>query len=508
MAGKVMQTKMERFFRFIERVGNKLPHPFILFLYLCVIVILLSALAGWLGWSEFNPDKNEMVVARNVLSGEGLVSFLQDMVDNFTDFRPLGLVLVMLMGLSVAEKSGFLETLISGVVRRSPQWLVIPIIVIVGACGNIGSNAGVVIVPPLAAIVFKRMGHHPLAGFVLGYASATAGFTANLVPAGTDVLLAAITSEVYSEIEKGSEVIATCNWYFIFVATFVLAIVFTPLVKRFTIPMCVKYPDTEFVKVKGGRSTRKEKKGVIFASLAGFAYLIVVMFTIVPEDGLLRHPDPDQFMRSPFFKSLIPILFFLFVFVGLAYGKIVGTIKKSSDVAHMVIESMRAMGPFIALAFMIAQFIGFLRWSHLDQLLAIQGAEFLQKANFSGLPLFISFIILTAFLNFVLTSASAKWAIIAPIFVTMLYYLNVSPAGTQLLYRIGDSTTNGITPLYSMYPLILGWVEQYDKKAGIGTVTSLLLPYMIFSMLAWIALIVIWYLIGLPIGVGETLIIS
>lgn len=494
---------MERFFRFIERIGNKLPHPFILFLYLCGVVILLSALAGWLGWSELNPKTGEMIVARNLLSGEGLVSFLQHMVKNFTDFKPLGLVLVMLMGLSLAEKSGYLETLISGVVRRSPQWLVIPIIVIVGACGNIGSNAGIVIVPPLAAIVFKRMGHHPLAGFVLGYAAATAGFTANLIPAGTDVLLAAITTEVYGSIQKGAEVVATCNWYFIFVATFVLALVFTPIVKRFTIPMCAKYPVTGYVKVKEGRSTRQEKKGIIIASLAGLAYLVVVLFTIVPEDGLLRHPDPAMFMRSPFFKSLIPILFFLFVTVGLVYGKIVGTIKRSSDAAHMVIEAMRSMGPFIALAFMIAQFISFLRWSQLDQLLAIRGAEFLQAANFSGLPLFISFIILVALLNFVLTSASAKWAILAPIFVTMLFHVGVSPAGTQLLYRIGDSTTNGITPLYSMYPLILGWVEQYDEKAGIGTVTSLLLPYMIFSMLAWIALVVIWYLIGLPIGIGE-----
>ena len=217
---------MEKFFKFVERVGNKLPHPFILFLYLCVVVVLFSELAGWLGWSEINPKTGEVIVARNLISGAGLLDFAQHMVKNFAHFAPLGLVVVMMMGVSLAEKSGFLETFIRVVIRNAPERFVLPLVVVAGACGNIGSDAGIVIVPPIAAIIFKRMGHHPLAGFVLGYAAATAGFTANLIPAGTDVLLAGITTEVYAGIQRGGEVVATCNWYFMIVSTFVLAFLF------------------------------------------------------------------------------------------------------------------------------------------------------------------------------------------------------------------------------------------------------------------------------------------
>jgi aminobenzoyl-glutamate transport protein len=494
---------MERFFRFVERVGNRLPHPVILFVYLCVIILGLSLLAGLVKWSATNPKSGELVVAVNHFSADTFRQFLETMITNFTHFAPLGLVVVMLMGVSITERSGYLEALIRSVIGRVPSWLVIPVIVIAAACGNIGSDAGIVVVPPIAAIIFKRLGWHPLAGLVLGYAAATAGFTANLVPAGTDVLLAAITTEVYGAIEPGAEVIATCNWYFMIAATLVLAVVGTFVVKRYTIPMCDRYEVKGLQEEQTKALTLLEKKGLLWATMAGVVYLIGFSLTIVPQNGVLRHPDPTLFMRSPFFKSLIPILFFLFVIVGYVYGKIVGTIKKSGDAAHFMIGGVRDLAPYIVLVFLIAQFIAFFRWSNLDQIVSIKGAIFLESMGFSGIPLFISFIIITMFLNLFIGSGSAKWAMMAPVFVPMFYHIDLSPALTQLLYRIGDSITNGISPLYVMFPLILGWVQQYDEDAGIGTVAGLLLPYAIFTFFAWTILLIAWYLIGIPIGPGE-----
>lgn len=494
---------MEKFFKFIERVGNKLPHPLILFVYLCLGILLLSLLTGALEWSATNPKTGERIVASNLLSAQGFRDFMEKMITNFTHFAPLGLVLVMLMGVAITERSGFLEAFIRSVIGRVPSLLVIPVIVIAAACGNIGSDAGIVVVPPIAAIIFKRLGKHPLAGLVLGYAAATAGFTANLVPAGTDVLLAAITTEIYSAFVPGGEVIATCNWYFMIASTFMLAGVGTFVVKRYTIPMCKNYTLTGEEETAGKSLTAREKKGIVWGGAAGLLYLLAISLTIIPENGILRHPDPELFMSSPFFKSLIPILFFLFVIVGYVYGKYVGTIKKSGDAAHFMIEGVRDLAPYIALVFLIAQFIAFFKWSHLDQIISIKGAILLQSFGFSGIPLFISFIILSMFLNLFIGSGSAKWAIMAPVFVPMFYQIDLSPAFTQLLYRIGDSCTNGISPLYTMFPLILGWVQQYDENAGIGTVAGLLMPYALFSFIGWVILLILWYWIGIPIGVGE-----
>ncbi len=495
---------MEKFFIWIERVGNKLPHPFWLFVYICCGTVALSIVADGLGWEAINPKNGELVTAQSLVSKAAFQNMVLQMVTNFAHFAPLGLVVIMLMGVAVSEKSGLLETAMKLVVFNVPAWLVIPAIIVLGACGNIGSDAGIVVVPPLAAIMFKKMGKHPLAGIVLGYAAATAGFTANLVPAGTDVLLAALTTEAMQSIEPGGEVVATCNLYFMMASTIMLAFLFTWVVKKFTLPLFADYKG-EAATSEDTTLTPIQKKGLSWAMAVGVIYIVLVLLTIVPENGILRHPDPKLFMRSPFFKGLIPVLFFFFVLVGWVYGKVVGTIKNKVDIVNFMVEGVRALGPYIVLCFMIAQFIKLFQWSHMDQLIAIEGADFLKATNFQGSLLFVSFIIMALVINLFIGSASAKWAMMAPIFVPMLYHINVSPAVTQLVYRIGDSVTNGISPLYSMFPLILGWVSEHKKGAGIGTVFSLLLPYAVFSAIAWIILMVIWNFLGLPIGIGESI---
>lgn len=339
---------------------------------------------------------------------------------------------------------------------------------------------------------------------MLGYASATAGFTANIIPAGTDVLLSAITTEAMQSVAPGGEVVATCNIYFMVASTVMLALLFTWVVKKFTLPLCAK-EELKGEVAEDISITPTERKGLIWAGVVAVVYLVLVFATIIPEHGLLRHSDPKLFMRSPFFKGLIPILFLFFVLIGWAYGRVVGTIKEKTDIVRFMMDGIRSLAPFLVLCFMIAQFIKLFQWSHLDQLIAIEGATFLKATGFRGPLLYISFILVTMAVNLFIGSGSAKWALLAPIFVPMLYHVNVSPALVQLVYRIGDSTTNGISPLYSMFPLILGWVAQYKKDSGVGTVFSLLLPYAVFSTIAWIVLMIIWSLLGLPIGIGEAM---
>jgi aminobenzoyl-glutamate transport protein len=469
------------------------------------LILAASFFGGLMKWSAADPRTGETIYVLNLLSAQGFRDFMENMITNFTGFAPLGLVVVMLMGVAVSEKSGFLEALIRRVIGHVPQWFVIPVIVIAAACGNIGSDAGIVVVPPIAAVVFKRLGKHPLAGLVLGYAAACAGFTANLIPAGTDVLLAAISSEAYDVVVPGAEVVATCNWYFMIAATMVLAVVGTFVAVRYTVPMCGQYDLTGQETTVERGLTSKEKRGLLLAGLAALVYLFLISLTIVPESGILRHPDPELLMRSPFFKGLVPILFFLFIIVGYVYGKTVGTIKSSADVAHFMIDGVRDLAPYIAMIFAVAQFVAFFQWSQLDQIVSIKGAEFLHSTGFSGIPLFLTFVVVTLFLNLFVGSGSAKWVVMAPIFVPMFYHIGLNPAFTQLLYRIGDSVTNGISPLYAMFPLILGWVQRYDEDAGIGTVSSLLMPYAMFTFVAWIVLLIVWYVLGLPIGVGESI---
>ena len=493
---------MERFFKWIERIGNKLPNPFWLFVYISLFVLIASLIASLLGVSAVDPRNGETIHVVNLISGEGLKNFVTNMVSNFAHFAPLGLVLVMLMGISVAEGSGMIEAIMRGITNKIPDKLIVPVIIVLAACGNIGSDAGIIIIPPIAAVLFKNMGKSPIAGLVVAYAAATAGFTANLIPAGTDVLLAALTTEAYQSFKASGEVVATCNWYFMIASTFLIAVIGTWVAYRYTIPHFGKSDEKDDTG-KTRALTDLEKKGLIYAAVVGVIYLTLVSLTIVLENGLLRHPDPGKFMRSPFFKGLVPILFFFFVFTGYTYGKITGSIGKGSDLVSHMTKGMKGIAGFLVLFLVISQFVKFFQWSNLDKILSIHGATFLKSAGFDGPILIVFFIFFIFIINLLVGSSSAKWAFLAPVFVPMFHQLGFSPAFTQLLYRIGDSSTNGISPLYPYFALILGWVVQRDKKAGIGTVISLLLPYSLFIGLGWIILVLAWYFLGLPIGIGE-----
>jgi aminobenzoyl-glutamate transport protein len=497
------------FLGWVERMGNKLPHPFWMFVWICILIIGLSAVTSYFGLSAIDPGKGEIVKVNNLISGEGLRWFLQNVVTNFAHFAPFGLVLVMLMGVSISEQSGLLGLAMRKIAFAVPRRIVMPVIFMIGACGNIGSDAGIVIVPPIAAMIFSRMGYHPIAGLIAGYAGATAGFTANFFIAGTDVLMAGITTQVTSAIGEGLEVSATSNWYFMIVSTFMVGLGGAFIVTRYTIPRCQSFAGAGLIDndtaLQDTPLTPEERKGLRNAGISLLLYVILIAVLVVPSWGPLRDPITGAVVPSPFLRGLIPILFFFFAIPGYYFGKATGTIKAPNDLLKHMETGMKGLSGYIVLMLVVAQFIELFSWSNLDKIISISGAEFLQSTGLTGPVLFTFFMIIVAFLNLFMGSGSAKWAVFAPVFIPMLIQLNYSPAFVQLLYRIGDSITNCVSPLYVYFPLLIGWVHKYDKRLGIGTVISLLIPYAVILFVLWVVLVFIWYGLNLPIGVGETI---
>jgi len=490
--------------RWIEKLGNKLPHPFWIFVWICIFIVVLSGITSFLGVSATDPSTGEVVEAQNLLSGEGLRRFVQEMVTNFAHFAPFGLVLVMIMGVSVAEQSGLLAAAMRKVVFAVPNKIVLPVIFIIGACGNIGSDAGVVIVPPIAALIFSQMRLNPIAGLIAGYAGATAGFTANFFIAGTDVLLAGISSSITERMTGIAEVSATANWYFMIASTVLLGAAGAFIVSKFTIPKCNKLScDYSAVPTNENVSTEEERKGLHHAGIALSIYIIIIGLLVIPSGAPLRDPETGGLVPSPFLKGLIPILFFFFAIPGYFFGKATGTVKKSNDVLKFMEHGMKEMSGYIVLMLVVAQFINLFNWSQLDSILAISGAEFLKTSGLTGPFMFTLFMMLVAGINIFMGSGSAKWAIFAPIFIPMLAQIDYNPAFVQLMYRVGDSITNCISPIYPYFPLLLGWIHKYNKNMGIGTVISLLLPYALILFVMWVLLLFVWFYLDLPIGVGE-----
>lgn len=489
----------DRMLDWVEWGGNKLPHPFWLFCGLFLLVIGLSAALD--GTVVARPDRAEPTLVRSLLSAEGLQWFVLEMVGNFAHFEPLGLVLVMLMGVAVAEGTGLVPVAMRAVVALVPTWSVVPVLFALGACGNIGSDAGIVVIPPLAAAIFKQLGRHPVAGLLVGYVGATAGFTANLLPAGTDVLAMALTNAATG---GEPEVNVFSNWYFMASSVVFLALLGTWVTERYTVPRLGPPPEVEGAgEVHPITPVEWRALGLTAAALA--VGTVLWLLTIVPEGGLLRHPDPDPAMvwRSPFFKGLVPILFTLFVLGGVVYGKAAGTLERADQIVGWMTDAMKRMGGYIVLVLVISQFIRAFQWAHLDEVVAVRGADVLRAMGMEQMPVpfFLAFVGVVAVANLFMGSASAKWAIFAPIFVPMFMGLGLHPAFTQLLYRVGDSITNCVSPLYPFFPVLLGWVAEVDpKKAGVGTVLSYLLPYAGWLLVGWATMVVGWYLLGLPVG--------
>jgi aminobenzoyl-glutamate transport protein len=495
-----LDNKPKGILGWIERVGNKLPHSFMLFVYLCLILMVVSAVLAAFGVSVVHPGKGETVTVKSLLSQEGIHWILTNMLKNFTNFPALGLVLVMTLGIGLAEKVGLIQTVLRKMMIRVPKAVVSYVVVFVGVLGNLASDASLVIIPPLGGLVFLAMGRHPLAGVAAGMAGVSSGFTANLFIAGTDALLSGISTEVAKTIDPNAHVSPLDNWFFMSASTFILAAVGAWITDKVIEPRLGVYQGEKQSRFE--QLTEQENKALRAAGIAALIFVAVLALLVVPEGALLRDPKTGDILTSPFMKGIVPIILLFFITVSTTYGIKLGLIKDSKDVPRYMTEAVKDMSGFIVMVFTASQFIAFFDWSNIGILLAVSGADFLKSINMTGLPVVIGFSLFTAFASLFITSGSALWAVLAPVFMPMLMLLDYSPAFIQVAYRIADSATNTISPVNPYLPLILAYYQEYKKDAGMGTIFSTMTPYALSFLLIWIVQMIIWYWFDLPVGPG------
>jgi aminobenzoyl-glutamate transport protein len=494
-------SQKKGFLGFIERSGNALPHPATLFGILAVLVILISYIGYLLGWQAIMPSgskESELIQIKNLLSKEGLHFMLIDMVKNYTSFAPLGIVMVALLGIGVAESSGLISAGIRLLVQKSPAKMITFVVVLAGILSNMASDLGYVLVIPIGAIIFHSLGRHPIAGMAAAFAGVSGGFSANLFIGTIDPLLAGISTEAAQIIDENYRVLPTANYYFMVASTFILAFTGTWVTNRFVEPRLGKYSG-EVVPDALEKITRKEKKGLLWVGISTLVILGIIAIGLLPDNAILRGENNSVF-HSPVLEGFIALLFIVSAILGIIYGFITGSFSSDSDVVKGMVGSFKTLAGFLVLVFFAAQFVAYFKWSNLGLVLAINGAEIIHSLNIGLIPLLILFIFLSGFINMFMGSASAKWTILGPVFIPMFMLLGYSPELSQVVFRIGDSVTNIISPMMSFFALIIVYFEKYDKKAGIGTLISTMLPYSIAFFIFWTLLIVVWILFKLPLG--------
>jgi aminobenzoyl-glutamate transport protein len=510
---KTKKTTFQKFLNTVEKLGNVLPHPVTLFAILCVLVLGISQISDWLDLQVLDPRPegaknraaNGFISAVGLLTPEGVRLIFKNLVKNYTSFAPLGTVLVTMLAVGVAEYSGMLTAFIRGMVLKAPGRLITFSVVLAGILSNTASELGYVVLIPLGGYVFISKGRHPLAGMAAAFAGVSGGYSANLFIGTVDPLLSGITQEAARLIAPDYTTHAAINWYFMIVSTFLISIIGTYVTEKIVEPNLGEY-EPEFSQNIDSENamaplTTSEKKGLKFAAIAVFAIAIIAAITIVPSWGILRDPVTGDALKSPFMKGIVTWIFIFFLIPSIVYGKVTGSIKNDQDVITGMTKAMSTMGLYMVLVFFAAQFIAFFKWSNLGTILAVSGANLMQSLEITGPGIFIPFILMCGFVNLMLGSASAQWAVTAPIFIPMLMLVGYSPEVIQAAYRIGDSSTNIITPMMSYFGLILAFAENFDKRIKIGTIISTMLPYSLFFIVAWTVLFYIWvFLFGMPVG--------
>jgi aminobenzoyl-glutamate transport protein len=537
------KTLFTRFLDFVEWLGNLLPHPVTLFALFAAGVVLLSGVAEWLDWSAPDPRpegaagraEDGIIRPISLLNAEGLRMIVTNMVSNFTGFAPLGVVLVALLGVGVAEHSGLISACIRGIVLKAasfkpderpgsgilaypkriinfiltPKNLVTVAICFAAVVSNTASEMGYVVLVPLAAVIFHSMGRHPLAGLACAFACVSGGYSANLLLGTIDPLLAGLTQEAAQLIDPDYVVVATANYYFMFVSTFLITGVGAFVTLRIVEPKLGEYDESMAMEdlsdeVSMDPLTDKEIHALKWTGIGVLIMFGILALTIVPENGVLRNPETGDWKDSPFLRGIVTFIFVCFMIPGFIYGRLVGTMKDDRDVIKGMASAMSTLGLYIVIVFFAAQFVAYFGWSNLGQIFAVKGAQFLQDMGATGPIIFIGFILVSGSVNLMLGSASAQWAVTAPIFVPMLMLIGYTPEVIQAAYRIGDSVTNIITPMMSYFGLILAFANKYDKDLGIGTIIAMMLPYSIFFLVGWIILFYLMVFgLGIPVGPGE-----
>ena len=495
----------QRLLNHIETLGNRLPHPTLLFIYLCGFILLSSTVSALLGISAIHPVSGENIQAINLLNRDGLHRILTQTVTNFTHFAPVGSVLVAIMGMGIAEHAGLLGAVLRATVLKAPRQLLSFIVVLSGVLSSLAMDTGYVVLIPLAAMVFSSAGRNPVAGIAAAFAGVSGGYSANLLIGPLDFILAGISTEAAQLVTPSYEVSAAGNYYFIIASTLLVSVVGTWVTEKIVIPSLGDSPEhnEDFEPL-----APQEKRALKAVGLFTGVFIAVLLSGLLPDNGWLLATDNDDILRSPFIRGIVPIIALYAGLCGILYGKVSGEFKGHQDFIQGMESSMATMASYLVLMFFAAQFVSYFAWSQLGIISAINGAQALKSLAVGSTSLLLCFVLLAAFINLLIGSASAKWALIAPIFVPMLLLLGISPEATQLAFRIGDSSTNIITPLMPYFGVVVAFVQRYDKQAGVGTIIAAMLPYSIAFLLSWSGLLIFWMLMEWPIGPGATMLVN
>ena len=505
---KTKKGLLDRILDAIERVGNKLPDPITLFLGLAVIVVLISWLCSALGVQAVNPANGDTVTVTNLFSIFGIQYLWTNVITNFSGFAPLGMVLVAVIGSSVAEKSGFLVCLMERFLGGAKGWVVTMVVIFLGINLNIAGDAGFIILPPLSAILYMSIGRSPMLGLYVAFASVAAGFCANILLGLSDALAYGFTEAAAKMIDPNYSASIAINWYFLIVSCVVLTIAGTILTEKV---MVHRFPITKEELARydfdenAANVTPEQKKALGVAGIAFVIYIAVILLLSLPIFGNPILGDENGSITSgaaPFTKGIVFTVTLALMVPGIAYGVAIGKYKNDKDVWADISQGFADMGNYVFMCFFISIFTNFFSVSKLGTILAISGANGLKAIGFTGVPLMVGLIVVACFVNLFIGSASAKWAILAPVFVPMMMLMGYDPAITQVVYRIGDSITNPLSPLFTYMPVILGYARKYDKKAGLGSVIANMIPFSVTFAIVWIIQVIIWVGLNLPLGPG------
>jgi aminobenzoyl-glutamate transport protein len=504
------KTVLQRLLDLVERVGNKVPHPAVLFFLLIVVVVLLSHVLHLAGTSvsyqvinvETHKPEEATAAVQSLLTADGLRFIFTSVVPNFINFGPVGIIMVAMIGVGLAEQAGLIQALIRKIVLVAPRGAMTAIIVTLGVLSSIASDAGYLVLIPLGAAAFRSLGRHPLAGLAGAFAGVAAAFGVNFLVKPIDGILADMTNDAIHQVDPGKSIALTSNFYFGIASSVLLIVVFTFVTDWLVEPRLGKYEaDAPAEKEKG--MSAAESRGLLFALLALVAVTGVLALLALPPGAPLRHPKTQALIGdSPFMDSLVFLIMIVFMVTGLAYGVGARTISSVQDGIDAVTKTFSDLGGLLFLFFIISQFVAYFNYSNMGTILAVRLADMLKDANLRGVTLLLAFILIGFVLCFPLPNILPKWAIMAPIFIPLFMKLGIGPETVLAAYRVSDSPPNVINPLLPHFALVIGFAQRYDKNAGVGTLVAMMLLYTVVASLAWVVLFLAWYWFGLPFGPG------
>lgn len=498
-----------RFLGWVERVGNKLPDPAMLFLLAMFLVWGFSILLSGFEFSVPATDGDRVLAVQNQMTGSALAVFLSSMVTTFTGFAPLGVVLVALLGVGVAEHTGFINAGLKSLLGFTPKSLLTPMLLLVAIVSHTAADAGYVLVIPLGGVIFHAAGRHPLAGIACAFAGVSGGFSANFIPSGIDPLLQGFTQSAAQILDPTREVNPLANWGFTSASSLLVILVGWYITDKIIEPRLSGTKLDGDDAASGGNAmaalSAQERRGLWAGLLVMVLGIALLIFVVSPETSPLRSPTGQiTAFSAPLMQSIVPLIFLLFLIPGAVYGYVAGTVSSHRDLVQGMSNSMGTMSYYLVMIFFCAQFTAAFGRSNLGALLAVKGADFLKFLGLPGMVTIVGIIFLSATVNLLIGSASGKWALLAPIFVPVLMQVGLSPELTQAAYRVGDSTTNIITPLMPYFPLVVTFSRRWVKSTGIGTVTSLMLPFSAALLVSWTLFLLVYWMIGLPLGLAST----